>query len=140
MWCPQTCGCDSITSDLVLWDSGDGCPSSCQSRPSYRAPLENRSCAQLPKHDLITSNEWRSFANNLKIATQLWPDSKDSFAKMSDDMLQEGCDGLLFRDEHYNQSWQPLCPRNNEDIVREIKTLHFLCPLTCRCPSSVEGA
>merc|ERR1719310_1734154 len=72
MWCPQTCGCDSIASGLFLWKAKDGCSPSCYRKTSYKEPLNHAPCLDRPRSSLTKTGVWKRYAKGVDDATRSW--------------------------------------------------------------------
>lgn len=143
--CPETCGCASPTSGLVLRGTSDGCPTVCRTSEHYKDTLMSEQCMDWSLERLQAAAGWRRLFYSWRtfMVDYLQTDQsyskrtgKDrlSFTVWSEDALAKlDCGGMLERVSNFTKTL------SNEYICKS--GLFAFCPKTCGCTNATaQGA
>ena len=133
-YCPQTCGCDTPTSRLLLTTLKYGCSPTCKDLKPYRAAVDNFACSDVAKN----SPEMTYFKKDLLEVSKAWSASYQ--AGISEGMFlldAHGCAAvplLVSFAEALGQRSFDFCQEGGSLYnSMPIKPLSYICPVACRC-------
>lgn len=139
--CPQTCGCDSPRSELVMTATAAGCPSTCERQPVYKAALDAANCSDSPLEVLKNDPTYVHMATTIpQIAIGAkWPSfAVPTSAEVRGKMLTLGCDAV-----DYLKGDQMIIPIDlcDEGDVRTFpwKSMRLYCPVKCNCTAHARN-
>jgi len=134
--CPETCGCKSPTSSLVLSAAAAGCPSSCEASFEYQEQLKNAPCKDKTLEELRSSSSFWSYraTHMVEIVENApWPDFIHPMMTHGRDvMLEHGCAAVEMLYQIKGINGMNLC---DETVQRgfPFKSVRMFCPEACNC-------
>jgi len=129
--CPRRCGCDSPSLQLVMADPSYGCGIGCRYTQDYIDELNSAECTDPSPSQLRANGDWTGFASQIVEVSTSWSIYyQERAAQLQTDMLQLGC-GVI---EHWkDEKFVDLCRMEEPMIWQGIRSLSFVCPVSCAC-------
>jgi len=125
--CPETCGCNDPSSDLVLTQES-GCPSQCTQTEQYLAVRKSRACLE----DGSNSPDLMTYLRGLQEVSASWStEGRAAVAFFSEELQRDGC-GVV------KKSWFPKATYPWKDLCEDsggwlVKPFTYACPISCNC-------
>jgi hypothetical protein len=125
-FCPETCGCNTPASKLMLTRPIAGCPESCAHQPIFKEALRAAPCSELPVENLTKSSRWLSFAKSLEDILPGVSDKQVQYYvhQYATLMKKHGCEAV---------KKLPGGACRWDSVVSPFRSMAFDCPLSCGC-------